>query len=312
MVSNCNAFHLVASGDSCQAIATEAGVSLADFFTWNPTVGSGCASLWLGYYVCTGIAGDPTTTISPTSTQSSGTKIITPTPIQSNVVANCDVFYMFKSGDTCQAIASTSMISLTDFYAWNPTVGSGCTSLLAGDYVCVMITGFTVTTSTKPATTTSGNGIPTPSPTQSGMADDCDQFHLVMSGDSCASIASSAGISLANFYSWNPTVGNSCSNLWLGYYVCVDIVGYISTATTRITTTSTTTTAGNGVTTPTPIQAGMVADCDKFYLVGTGASCSAIATEEGVTVAQIESWNSRVGSGCTDLWLGHYICVGVL
>ena len=92
----------------------------------------------------------------------------------------------------------------------------------------------------------------------------------------------------------------------------MDIIGYTSTATTLITTTSTTTTAGNGVATPTPIQPGMVTDCGKFYLVGTGASCGAIATQEDVTLAQIESWNSGVGSGCTDLWLGYYIRVGIL
>lgn len=126
---------------------------------------------------------------------------------------------MDESGDTCQAMASTSEISLSDFYAWNPAVGSGCTSLITGDYVCVTITGFTVTTSTMSATTTSGNGMPTPSPIQSGTVNDCDQFHLVVSGDSCASIAPGAGISLANFYSWNHTVGTSCSSLWLGYYV---------------------------------------------------------------------------------------------
>ena len=43
---------------------------------------------------------------------------------------------MDESGDTCQAMASTSEISLSDFYAWNPAVGSGCTSLITGDYVC--------------------------------------------------------------------------------------------------------------------------------------------------------------------------------
>lgn len=64
----------------------------------------------------------------------------------------------------------------------------------------------------------------TPTPYESGITDDCDEFHLVVSGDTCADIVSDAGITLDDFYSWNPTVGTDCSGLWLGYYVCVGIL----------------------------------------------------------------------------------------
>lgn len=161
-------------------------------------------------------------------------------------------------------------------------------------------------------TITPGNGIPTPSPIQSGMVFDCDQFHLVSSGDTCASIAAGAEIPVADFYSWNPTVGSGCSSLWLGYYVCIDVIGYSSSTPSATTLKATTTSSGNGITSPTPIQPGMVTDCNKFYLVGTGTSCATVASQEGVTVTEIVSWNSGVGSGCNDLWLGYYICVGVV
>jgi hypothetical protein len=55
MTSDCDLFHLVVSGDGCYAIATAADISLADFYTWNPAVGSTCATLYLGYYVCIGV-----------------------------------------------------------------------------------------------------------------------------------------------------------------------------------------------------------------------------------------------------------------
>jgi hypothetical protein len=58
-------------------------------------------------------------------------------------------------------------------------------------------------------------------PQQTGIISNCNKYHLVESGDGCASIASAYGISLSNFYSWNPAVGSSCGALWLGYYVCV-------------------------------------------------------------------------------------------
>ncbi|KAI1181459.1 carbohydrate-binding module family 50 [Nemania serpens] len=80
------------------------------------------------------------------------------------------------------------------------------------------------TASPTPATTTLGNGIATPTPYQAGMASDCDSFYQVKSTDTCASIAAGAGISLANFYAWNPDVGsNACKTLKPNYYVCVDI-----------------------------------------------------------------------------------------
>lgn len=64
-----------------------------------------------------------------------------------------------------------------------------------------------------------------------GMVSDCDKFYLVQSGDGCANVASAAGISLADFYAWNPAVGTSCAYLDVGDYVCIDIPGVTPTAT---------------------------------------------------------------------------------
>lgn len=84
----------------------------------------------------------------------------------------------------------------------------------------------------------------------------------IASGDTCSSIATAAGISLSSFYAWNPAVGTTCGSLWLGYEVCIGLIG--STPTTL--TTATTTSAGNGITTPTPYQAGMASNCNAFHL----------------------------------------------
>ncbi|GLA24712.1 hypothetical protein CBS147346_8935 [Aspergillus niger] len=153
------------------------------------------------------------------------------------------------------------------------------------------------------------NAVATPSPIQPGMTSNCDSFHLVSSTDTCATIASSAGISLANFYSWNPSVGSGCETLWLGYYVCTGVSDTTTTTTTTSTTTTSTTTA---VTTPLPTQSGMVSNCDAFYLVASGDTCTTVAQKKSVSVTDIIAWNPAVGTGCTNLWLGYYICVGVL
>ncbi|KAF9882862.1 hypothetical protein FE257_004948 [Aspergillus nanangensis] len=306
MVDNCNAFHMVEDGDTCASIVAAAGITLGNFNAWNSGVGSGCSSLWLGYYVCTGVVGGTATTTSKATTTTAGNGISTPTPTQAGMVANCKSFHMVEETDTCASIASAAGITLANFNAWNSGVGSGCSSLWLGYYVCTGVVGGTTTT--KATTTTSaGNGISTPTPTQAGMVSNCKSFHMVADGDTCASIASAAGITLANFNNWNSGVGSGCSSLWLGYYVCTGVVG--GTTTTKATTT---TTKGNGVSTPTPTQAGMVTNCKTFYKVVDGSTCDSIAKAKGVTVANIEKWNPGVGSTCSSLWLGYYICVGLI
>ncbi|KAH7346764.1 LysM domain-containing protein [Rhexocercosporidium sp. MPI-PUGE-AT-0058] len=147
MTTSCDTFHLVVSGDGCYDIAAAAGIALADFYTWNPAVGTTCASLWLGYYVCTGIidtittstTATRTTTTSTTSTTTSSSAIATPTPYQSGMTTTCDTFHLVVSGDGCYDIAAAAGIALADFYTWNPDVGSTCASLWLGYYVCIGI-----------------------------------------------------------------------------------------------------------------------------------------------------------------------------
>ncbi|KAH8812335.1 hypothetical protein F5884DRAFT_843633 [Xylogone sp. PMI_703] len=299
MVSNCNSFYLVQPGDQCTVIASNHGISLQTFYSYNPAVGSTCAFLIAGDYVCVSVLGG--TTLTTTTTPGNG--IVTPTPIQSGMVGNCNSFYLVASGDQCATIASSHGISLTNFDAWNPLINSECSNLIAGDYVCIGAVGFTTTKTT----TTSGNGISTPEPIQTGMVKNCNTFYLVKSGDQCATIASSHGISLANFDAWNPAINSDCTNLIAGDYVCVNIIGGTTT-----TAKPTTTTKGNGITTPTPTQSGMVSNCNSFYLVKSGDQCATIASSHGISLAQFLAYNKELNSGCTNLIAGDYYCVNIV
>lgn len=79
------------------------------------------------------------------------------------------------------------------------------------------------------------------------------------------------------------------------------------------TMTPTPTGPGNGVTTPSPAQAGMVDNCNKFYRVAKHDTCYAIGAKFHVTPPQLATWNADIGGeACTYLWDGYYICVGVL
>ncbi|KAH6874031.1 LysM domain-containing protein [Thelonectria olida] len=223
MVANCNKFYFVKSGDSCASISSKNSITEAQFLKWNPSVGSTCNGLWANAYVCIGIiGGSPTTTTKPPAT-TTGNGITTPTPTQPNMVSNCNKFYLVKSGDICDTIASKNGITPAQFRAWNPSVGTDCSGLWANAYACVGRIG-TPTTTSKPTTTTKGNGVTTPTPTQDGMVSNCKKFHLVAAGDSCASIAKKYSITTANFIKWNPAAKSDCTGLWAKTYACVGLI----------------------------------------------------------------------------------------
>ncbi|KAF2501098.1 hypothetical protein BU16DRAFT_577346 [Lophium mytilinum] len=67
------------------------------------------------------------------------------------------------------------------------------------------------------------------------------------------------------------------------------------------------------VTLPSPIQGDFATNCDSFATPDSGAYCSLFATEQGITLAELETWNLVLqGDGCaTSFWYGYYYCVGV-
>ncbi|KAK4247525.1 hypothetical protein C7999DRAFT_14483 [Corynascus novoguineensis] len=300
---------------SCEDMPDIWDITLDDFVRWNPSLAAGCSALKTDMSFCVEAADEPpvSTTAKPTSStsttastsrssssssSSSSFGIVTPTPIQPGMVDDCDAFYLVEQGDSCDTIASKNGISVTEFLKWNTNIGGRvCNGLWADAYVCVSVIGHT------PTPTNPGNGIETPTPTQPGMVNNCDAFYEVVTGDSCDSIASENGISVAEFLEWNTEVGGkACSGLWAGAYVCVSIIGHTPTPTDP----------GNGIATPTPTQPGMVSNCDAFYEVILGDSCATIAAKNGVTVDQLAKWNDVGGTACTGLWANAYICVSII
>ncbi|KAJ5220572.1 hypothetical protein N7468_009776, partial [Penicillium chermesinum] len=304
------------------------GLTTETFVSINPGIPYPDLVSGQDYYVVgTVTSTGPTTTASSTVTTSTVTSSTSASaastssssapyrPQQTGTATTYDRYHLVVKGDSCNAIQSQYDISLAEFLAWNLSLTSDkalaltratdCNNLLVGYYYCVDIPGATkvATTTTVPVTTTPADGITTPSPIQTGMTATCNKFDLVKAGDTCFVIANKYNIPLARFYDWNPTVGSSCAHLDVGDYVCVDITGY--------TATTSTTSSGNGIPTPTPFEPGMVDDCTTFYFVSSGDTCASIASSKGVTVAQVTQWNPKVGTGCTDLWLHEYICVGV-
>ncbi|PQE17035.1 hypothetical protein CJF30_00003757 [Rutstroemia sp. NJR-2017a BBW] len=234
--SNCSSYWFVGETDNCTSIAAANGVTLTQLADWNPALGSDCSGLAPNYFICVGLPNEVTTSATTTGSTSaapsttapsttSGSSLGTPTPVQAGMVSNCERFYLVESGNDCTDIALDSNIAISAFYGWNPALNGDCSGLQANVYVCVGTAG--------PATTiTSGNPVPaTPSPTQTGMVSGCLRFYDVQSGDSCSDIALDAGISLSDFYGWNPAIGPNCAGLQAQVYVCIGISGQATTIT---------------------------------------------------------------------------------
>lgn len=97
---------------------------------------------------------------------------------------------------------------------------------------------------------------------------DCSNWAIVTSADTCQSLADANFITLAQFNTYNPSVGSKCA-LIIGDSYCVEEnfgIPPVSTSSTSVISTST----GNGINTPTPIQTGIVSNCNKLYVVKSG------------------------------------------
>ncbi|KAB8068091.1 hypothetical protein BDV29DRAFT_162703 [Aspergillus leporis] len=297
LIDTCTTFYMAVAGDTCDKIVAKYGTfMLAEFLSWNPAVGADCSGLQAKTYYCVGIPGTPTTKPSTTAAPTG-----VPSPTQSGLISTCNNFYMAVAGDTCDKIvAKYGIFTSAEFLSWNPAVGADCSGLQAKTYYCVGVPGApTPKPTTTPTTTPTG-----PSPTQTGIISTCTQYHKAVDGDDCAGLVKQYDIfTLDQFLSWNHAVGADCSGFWLGYYYCVGVPG------TPTNPPTTTTTAGCA-NAPMPTQPGAICACNNWHKVAKGDDCVSIEKQYGISAANFNTWNPQVGTSCSTLWLGYYVCVG--
>ncbi|KAF3055159.1 LysM domain-containing protein [Daldinia childiae] len=159
-----------------------------------------------------------------------------------------DVVAKIPDMNSCKNWASAGDVTVAELIVWNPSLSAENCVLQSGKSYCIQKEDIsmigsdpdpdtepepdtpistphsisTFPTETAPSTTT-GTSMAPPSPTQPGAITTCKVWHTVIAGDGCWAIANGAGISVDDFYKWNPGVGSDCSALWLGYAVCIGI-----------------------------------------------------------------------------------------
>jgi len=154
-----------------------------------------------------------------------------------------------------------------------------------------------------------------PTPTQQGIISSCTSFYLARQGDTCYSLVQRLGITLEDFYAWNPAVHTDCSGLVAGFYYCVAA----PTSASRKPTSAPISTpppaktqppTGCSARAPASTQPGSLCECRRWYKVRQGDTCQAIEQTYGISDADFQRWNPTVGgAACGALWLGYNVCV---
>ncbi|KAI7494236.1 hypothetical protein KC367_g8157 [Hortaea werneckii] len=302
-----------ADSNSCTAVASAWDIELEDLLDWNPSLSTdqeACATQ-PGRSYC--VRKSTKVVYAPTGDECIA---VNATEIPEGTNADCTCFtevsgYEGTVGLDCKAIADDSSITLVVLQDLNPWLASDCdNALFAGlgewDHRAVCIGTNATSSSSSTRSSSSGSKITKAmGPTRTGTPAGCRRFYTVQSGDGCAAIEETFDITFAQLYKWNPTIGEDCANLWLGYAYCVD-ASISATITTSSPTRST-----PSVTTPTPTQEGMTKSCNDFYKVKSGDGCYDIASHYGISLEDFYTYNPAVGDDCSKLYPDNYVCVGV-
>ncbi|KAI8252596.1 LysM domain-containing protein [Colletotrichum sp. SAR 10_77] len=220
---------------SCWKIAIDGGISQALLFEINTVLGelASRASAAIRKYGLATSEG-PTTTAPPATTSvptSEPTAFPTPLPIHEGTTPNCNKWAEAQDGDYFWKMANDAGIELSSFYEWNTVLANGdsCDMIWPGYFYCIGVRSdlHTPTTQAPPTSTTAT--APKPSQTQAGIPASCNKFSQALSGASSWQLATDSGITLEQFYSWNPVVGSAGENcgtqIWPEYYYYVGISG---------------------------------------------------------------------------------------
>ena len=180
-----------------------------------------------------------------------------PDPVQDGILSSCATWCQAYPNDYCYQFAQETNITTSQLYQWNPVLGtSGVNCSLefqAGYWYCVndgtatqaSSTAESTTQTTETASTTAGSTTPTskmgvgttstqtsagpaaPSPTQSGIAANCNKYQIAKSGDYCYQFAQDNGITTDQLYAWNTILGangaNCSTNFQAGVYYCIGV-----------------------------------------------------------------------------------------
>src|SRR5699024_8663626 len=160
-----------------------------------------------------------------------------------------------KAGDTLSGIAAKHNVSISDLMKWN---GLDTTLIYPGNVFVVSKNGSSSSSSSSSSSGSSSGG------------SSSSTTYKVKSGDTLSHIASRHGVSVANLKKWNNL---SSDMIYVGQKLSING------------------TSSGGSSGSSSSSSGKVGST-KVYTVKSGDTLSRIAANEGVTVANLKSWNN--------------------
>ncbi|KAL3427963.1 LysM domain-containing protein [Phlyctema vagabunda] len=267
--TECCEYIVVGDADTCEGVLQTAGITLAQFRLLNPDVDENCFNLLRGVAYC--VNGTPP----PAPPLSSIVPSITAIPSAPTTAPSCAVTGALSSilGNGQPEVYCSSYLAIPGAAS---TQGPIEPSLTASP----TFGGFATTTT--PAAAASCTPDP-PSETRLGTTQECCQWHVVVSGDYCPSLAAQYGLTFEQFQLLNPDIWCNCLNLLQSFAYCVagnpsiaapsDTCPAVSVSSTGLISPSATPTTG-----PTPPVCGPLGNggicatgcCSAFGYCGTG------------------------------------------
>ncbi|KAI6779853.1 carbohydrate-binding module family 50 protein [Emericellopsis cladophorae] len=334
---DCNGWHKVVSGDDCQSVPRDYGITFDQFLEWNPAVSSDClTNFWLGQAYCVS-TGERASSAQPTASEplSSSTSSVPSAP-------SSDVETSSLASSTIQEEYSTRHPSITfnitsttidrawppektkegstpdqPRRAWNPVLDQDCSGLFVNWWVCVGVRpqgapaqfewsteppDFTLPGKPTDHTRTtfpSADGTFVPSPSHGPMPISCSGFHRVESGQNCENVIAQYGfITKEQFLAWNPALRGNCNGLWANNFYCVANFEKGLPLPSHATEK------------PATLPSGSPSDCVAWYETTGGDGCALVADMFGTFAAEdFIDWNPSVLDDCSGIQDHVWYCV---
>ncbi|GAP91634.2 hypothetical protein SAMD00023353_6400110 [Rosellinia necatrix] len=352
--TRCAKYHDVVSGEYCNLLSLKYGISIEDFITLNPSINENCTNLLAEESYCVQAVGDintypgrpgytsstPTTTtpagpstaftLLPDSTMTPYERNDTSSPLAERTRDDCatyfeGVWFANVSLPAGGSLSSVCALAADIFYAnvenlglWNPSLGN------TTDSTC----NFDPTKRYCGQLYWDANGVEEiPSgplyelEIRQGYIEGCTEFSDVPLGWGCDDVFDYYDITLAEFYKYNPGIGEDCRNLWTNYAYCTstdlnpDDPPDESSSSVTLPPTSTTSAPTPTATAPGQVQSGQASNCDTWVQAQVGDSCWAIADRTGIALEDLYAWNGALGKDGSDcgtmIWPDYWYCVGV-
>lgn len=144
---------------------------------------------------------------------------------------------------------------------------------------------------------------------------DCTETYMVQSGDTCNSIVAQYNtFTFSILRYWNPDIGQTCFGLRAYTPLCISTPWYTFTAPAQHPDSTVLETDNlNPTELPVPVMPSIVAECNKYFLAGSGQRVDTISGLVGESIEDILDWNPAIDrtAATPSTWAGYWLCVGV-